>query len=63
MLFFNSGVDIVPMLEIIGIPDSFLDHLRDSNAGYYALAYAMYKIATPARYTVTIGKFLFLFVS
>ena len=43
------------MLETIGISDSVTDHLRDSNAGYYAIAYGMYKIATPARYTVTIG--------
>lgn len=51
----KSGVDIVPWLEWMGASEKILSHLRNSNAGYYALAYAMYKIATPARYTVTIG--------
>ncbi|XP_042879219.1 protein FAM210A-like isoform X2 [Penaeus japonicus] len=51
----KSGVDIVPMMEKLGAGEKILSHLRNSNAGYYAIAYAMYKIATPARYTVTIG--------
>ncbi|XP_068251178.1 uncharacterized protein C18orf19 homolog A isoform X2 [Palaemon carinicauda] len=51
----KSGLDIVPWLEWMGASEKILSHLRNSNAGYYALAYAMYKIATPARYTVTIG--------
>ncbi|KAK7073177.1 hypothetical protein SK128_005691 [Halocaridina rubra] len=51
----KSGVDIVPWLEWMGASENILSHLRNSNAGYYAIAYAMYKIATPARYTVTIG--------
>lgn len=29
--------------------------LRDSHLGHVAIAYLLYKIATPARYTVTIG--------
>lgn len=51
----KSGVDIVPWLEYLGAGEKILSHLRNSNAGYYAIAYAMYKLATPARYTVTIG--------
>lgn len=51
----KSGVDIVPIMEKLGAGEKILTHLQSSNAGYYAIAYAMYKIATPARYTVTIG--------
>ncbi|XP_042242325.1 uncharacterized protein C18orf19 homolog A-like isoform X1 [Homarus americanus] len=51
----KSGVDIVPILEKLGAGEKILSHLQNSNAGYYAIAYAMYKIATPARYTITIG--------
>ncbi|XP_047498704.1 uncharacterized protein C18orf19 homolog B-like isoform X1 [Penaeus chinensis] len=51
----KSGVDIVPVIEKLGAGEKILSHLRNSDAGYYAIAYAMYKIATPARYTVTIG--------
>ncbi|KAK4327229.1 hypothetical protein Pmani_002285 [Petrolisthes manimaculis] len=51
----KSGVDIVPVLEKLGAGEKILSHLQNSNAGYYAIAYAMYKIATPARYTITLG--------
>jgi len=54
-IMLKSGVDIVGMLEAIGTSDRILDYLRNSEAGYYALSYACYKIATPARYTVTVG--------
>ncbi|XP_068180563.1 uncharacterized protein C18orf19 homolog B [Antennarius striatus] len=50
-----KGVNVVPFLEIIGLPESILDLLRDSSGGHALTAYAMYKIATPARYTVTLG--------
>ncbi|KAF0022714.1 hypothetical protein F2P81_025106 [Scophthalmus maximus] len=50
-----KGVNVVPFLEMIGLPASLLDLLRDSSSGYALTAYAMYKIATPARYTVTLG--------
>ncbi|XP_068611170.1 uncharacterized protein C18orf19 homolog A-like [Brachionichthys hirsutus] len=49
------GVNVVPFLEMIGLPDSVLVLLRDSSGGYALTTYAMYKIATPARYTVTLG--------
>lgn len=52
----KTGVNIVPMLEWVHAPDWILDPLRKSDVGYYAIAYAMYKIVTPARYVVTIGR-------
>uniref|UniRef100_UPI0037E96C84 uncharacterized protein C18orf19 homolog A-like n=1 Tax=Semicossyphus pulcher TaxID=241346 RepID=UPI0037E96C84 len=50
-----KGVNVVPFLEMVGLPESLVDLLRDSSSGYALTAYAMYKIATPARYTVTLG--------
>lgn len=50
-----KGVNLVPFLEFIGLPDWIVGILRDSQGGYALTAYAMYKLATPARYTVTMG--------
>lgn len=50
-----KGVNVVPFLEFIGLPETVVGLLRDSQSGYALTAYAMYKIATPARYTVTLG--------
>ncbi|KAM4633025.1 uncharacterized protein C18orf19 homolog B [Polymixia lowei] len=50
-----KGVNVVPFLELIGLPESIVGLLRNSSSGYALTAYAMYKIATPARYTVTLG--------
>ncbi|KAI4893283.1 hypothetical protein NFI96_019682 [Prochilodus magdalenae] len=50
-----KGVNLVPFLEFIGVPDKVVGILRDSQGGYALTAYAMYKLATPARYTVTLG--------
>lgn len=50
-----KGVNVVPFLEMIGLPESIVGLLRNSSSGYALTAYAMYKIATPARYTVTLG--------
>ncbi|KAM3873482.1 uncharacterized protein C18orf19 homolog B [Diretmus argenteus] len=50
-----KGVNVVPFLELIGLPESVVGLLRESSSGYALTAYAMYKIATPARYTVTLG--------
>ncbi|KAJ8288498.1 hypothetical protein COCON_G00011570 [Conger conger] len=50
-----KGVNVVPFLEFIGLPETVVGMLRDSQSGYALTAYAMYKIATPARYTVTLG--------
>ena len=51
----KSGVDIVGALEFVGTSEKLLSYMRNSEAGYYALSYACYKIATPLRYTVTVG--------
>ncbi|EFA03807.2 uncharacterized protein C18orf19 homolog B [Tribolium castaneum] len=51
----KSGVDIVGILESWNISERIVNPLRDSSMGYVAVAYALYKIATPARYTVTLG--------
>ncbi|CAG6016079.1 protein FAM210A-like [Menidia menidia] len=50
-----KGVNVVAFLEIVGLPESLVGLLRDSSSGYALTAYAMYKIATPARYAVTLG--------
>lgn len=50
-----KGVNVVPFLEFIGLPDSIVDLLRNSSSTYLITAYAMYKITTPIRYTVTLG--------
>jgi len=54
-IMLKSGVDIVGVLEYFGTSQRILDYLSNSEAGYFALAYACYKIATPVRYTVTVG--------
>ncbi|XP_017674934.1 PREDICTED: protein FAM210A [Lepidothrix coronata] len=50
-----NGVNVVPFLELIGLPDSVTSILKNSQGGNALTAYALYKIATPARYTVTLG--------
>ncbi|GAB1301840.1 Protein FAM210A [Apodemus speciosus] len=71
-----KGVNVIPFLEVIGLPDSIVDILKNSQSGNALTAYAMFKqnidgltvarersapdpvvcaIATPARYTVTLG--------
>ncbi|NWI94547.1 F210A protein, partial [Pitta sordida] len=50
-----NGVNVVPFLELIGLPDSVTNILKNSQSGNALTAYALYKIATPARYTVTLG--------
>ncbi|KAG1947988.1 uncharacterized protein C18orf19 homolog B-like [Pimephales promelas] len=50
-----KGVNLIPFLEFIGLPDWMVGILRDSQGGLALTAYAMYKLATPARYTVTLG--------
>jgi hypothetical protein len=52
---FFSGFDVHSTLGSIGLPESVITPLSDSELGNVALAYIMYKIATPARYTVTLG--------
>merc|ERR1712087_650725 len=51
----KSGVDVAALLQTFGVSEAFVEKLSKSEMGYAALAYACYKIATPARYTVTVG--------
>lgn len=51
----SCGLDIVPFLEYINLPEKFIEPLRNSALGYIAVASAFYKLATPARYMVTLG--------
>lgn len=40
----RRGVNVVPFLEMIGLPESVVDLLRESSSGYAITAYAMYKV-------------------
>jgi len=51
----KSGIDVAALLQIFGVSEAYVEKLSNSEMGYAALAYACYKIATPARYTVTVG--------
>ena len=55
VLFFSRGFDIIPVMEYLGFSDKIINPFRNSSLGNVALAYLMYKLATPARYTVTLG--------
>lgn len=46
---------MVSILESFNLSETFVKPFRDSSMGYVAVAYALYKIATPLRYTVTLG--------
>jgi hypothetical protein len=56
LYLFFSGIDIIGILKSLHLSDKYLEMLRNSNAGDWAFTYALYKIFTPIRYTVTIGK-------
>nr|XP_033333533.1 uncharacterized protein C18orf19 homolog A isoform X1 [Megalopta genalis] len=51
----KNGVDIVKIMEFLHFGRDYLDMVRNSSAGNWALTYALYKIFTPLRYTVTVG--------
>ena len=51
-----SGIDIPALLESMGAPDSWVQNLKNSKAGNLVLAYTLYKVVTPVRYTVTVGN-------
>ncbi|KAM9308918.1 protein FAM210A [Gastrophryne carolinensis] len=50
-----KGINVVPFLEFIGLPESIVNILKNSESGNVLTAYALYKISTPVRYTVTLG--------
>jgi hypothetical protein len=53
---FFSGVDVVPLLEKLGVPEKIIAPVRKSGASaYVAAAYAIYHLISPLRYAVTLG--------
>ena len=54
---------MVVLLENLGVSEKIINPLRNSSVGYYALTYALYKVASPARYAVTVGGRLNMFYS
>jgi len=51
----KSGLDVPAILAAMGTSHEYLEKISRSDYTYIALSYACYKVATPARYTVTIG--------
>ncbi|XP_012055399.1 PREDICTED: uncharacterized protein C18orf19 homolog A [Atta cephalotes] len=51
----RNGVDIVQLLEYMNFSEKYIDLVRNSSAGDLAITYALYKIFTPIRYTITVG--------
>ncbi|XP_012170745.1 protein FAM210A isoform X3 [Bombus affinis] len=51
----KNGVDISHLMELMHFSKKYIDKAKDSTVGNWALAYLLYKIFTPLRYTVTIG--------
>lgn len=55
-MLFSSGVDIPALLRAISISENIINNLKDSSMGHFAIAYMCYKVMTPVRYMVTVGK-------
>ena len=55
MSYVCRGIDVIPLLQYLGVGESVLKAFSNPAVGDVAVAYLLYKIATPARYTVTIG--------
>uniref|UniRef100_A0A146LGA8 Protein FAM210A n=1 Tax=Lygus hesperus TaxID=30085 RepID=A0A146LGA8_LYGHE len=54
----QSGFDIAGAIEFLNLSEETMDKVRhsaNSTAGHLTLAYLLYKIFTPLRYTVTLG--------
>jgi len=51
----KSGVDVGRYMRKVGVSDSIVEKVTSSGAGHIAIAYALYKVATPVRYAVTLG--------
>lgn len=58
IIFVFSGVDIPALLRSISISESIIDNLKDSKMGHLAISYMCYKVMTPVRYMLTVGKYL-----
>ncbi|XP_072024734.1 uncharacterized protein [Amphiura filiformis] len=51
----KMGVDIGPILLKMGVSEHHVNTMQNSGASNALMAYALYKIFTPVRYTVTVG--------
>ncbi|RLU20344.1 hypothetical protein DMN91_006952 [Ooceraea biroi] len=51
----RNGVDVAQILEYMNFSEKYVNLVRNSSAGDWAITYALYKIFTPLRYTVTVG--------
>lgn len=51
----KNGVNVEEVLKYLHLSETYLEKIRNSSAGHLALAYALYKVCTPIRYTVTLG--------
>ena len=51
---YSSGVDVVAILHQLNVSEIVIRPFEASGLGHFAAAYLLYKLATPARYTVTI---------
>ena len=48
-------MDIAPLLKALSVSEHHIEYLQNSKASTALLAYALYKVFTPLRYTVTLG--------
>ncbi|CAH1779534.1 unnamed protein product [Owenia fusiformis] len=51
----QGGIDVVSILEKYQFNETLIKPFKGPGLGYVAVAYLMYKLATPLRYTVTLG--------
>ncbi|CAK9295708.1 unnamed protein product [Gordionus sp. m RMFG-2023] len=51
----KCGLDIIPLLEKLSIPEKYIDPIKKSGATNIAIAFALCKIISPIRYLVTLG--------
>jgi hypothetical protein len=49
-------------MKKLGLSEGLVEKVTKSGLGHVAVAYALYKIVTPARYAVTLGKIKFFFL-
>ena len=46
------------LLQYLHLSETIIEKVQNSNLGHWAVAYLCYKVATPVRYAVTLGKCL-----
>ncbi|OQR79544.1 hypothetical protein BIW11_00135 [Tropilaelaps mercedesae] len=51
----SLGLSPVPLLEHLGVPERYISHMQNTSLGYFAVALAFYKIASPLRCLTTLG--------